>query len=77
MIGSPTWIDDVLSDSFPASDPPSWIPGVVRPAPAKPDPGEVTADGLEEEERPVPRVRPNAGTIYRFFNHKCALCGLL
>jgi hypothetical protein len=30
---SPTWIDDVLSDSFPASDPPSWVPGMPRPAP--------------------------------------------
>ena len=76
MIGSATWIDDVLSDSFPASDPPSWISGVVRPAPAKPDPGEVT-DGLEDEERPAAGVRPNAGTIYRFFNHRCALCSLL
>jgi hypothetical protein len=27
-------IDDVLEDSFPASDPPSWNPGVTRPAPA-------------------------------------------
>ena len=58
MIGSPTWIDEVLSDSFPASDPPSWIPGVVRPAPAGPNPGGVTADGLEgeigmEEKRPA------------------------
>ena len=26
-------IDDVLADSFPASDPPSWNPGVVRPDP--------------------------------------------
>ena len=24
-------IDDVLADSFPASDPPSWNPGVSRP----------------------------------------------
>ena len=24
-------IDDVLADSFPASDPPSWNPGVARP----------------------------------------------
>src|SRR5690349_11417616 len=24
-------LDDVLADSFPASDPPSWNPGVVRP----------------------------------------------
>jgi hypothetical protein len=26
-------IDDVLADSFPASDPPSWNPGVTRPEP--------------------------------------------
>src|SRR5688500_20122782 len=28
-----TWMDDVLADSFPASDPPSWTPGMARPAP--------------------------------------------
>ena len=27
------WIDDVLAGSFPASDPPSWTPGVARLAP--------------------------------------------
>ena len=26
-------LDEVLADSFPASDPPSWNPGVVRPGP--------------------------------------------
>lgn len=26
-------IDDVLADSFPASDPPSWNPGITRPEP--------------------------------------------
>ena len=30
---SASWIDDVLTDSFPASDPPSWTPGMARPAP--------------------------------------------
>jgi hypothetical protein len=27
-------IDATLSDSFPASDPPSWNPAIVRPSPA-------------------------------------------
>src|SRR5690348_2012064 len=31
-------LDDVLAASFPASDPPSWMPGMARPAP------EVTRD---------------------------------
>ena len=26
-------LDQVLADSFPASDPPSWNPGIVRAAP--------------------------------------------
>lgn len=29
-----SWVDDVLADSFPASDPPPWVPGMARPAPA-------------------------------------------
>jgi len=31
---SQMWMDDVLADSFPASDPPSWTPGIARLAPS-------------------------------------------
>ena len=31
-------VDDVLADSFPASDPPSWNPGIARPRPSVRDP---------------------------------------
>ena len=31
---TPQEIDDVLAGTFPASDPPSWTPGLARPAPA-------------------------------------------
>jgi hypothetical protein len=47
-------IDDVLADSFPASDPPSWNPGVARPDPV--------VSGLRHE---LPLVAPSAADAGR------------
>lgn len=47
---TPDWIDEVLVDSFPASDPPSWTPGIARLSPSQPDsfrPGDTSTDMLK------------------------------
>lgn len=57
-----SWVDDVLADSFPASDPPSWTLGMARPdvpdaarSPSTAAPGDLIPhfDVTDLEGRPV------------------------
>ena len=45
-------LDEALADSFPASDPPSWTPGISRPRPADRFVG-VSAPAQDRHDRPV------------------------
>ena len=45
-------VDETLAESFPASDPPSWNPGIVRPAPARTSDGIAAAAGVLDVSRP-------------------------
>ena len=53
-------LDEVLAESFPASDPPSWTLGVVRPPPVQRAP----YDGVREQTvTRAPRPQPAAGGV--------------
>ena len=43
-------IDDVLEDSFPASDPPSWNLGIARPGPRAVSATSIVADDPDNSE---------------------------
>lgn len=46
-------MDQVLADSFPASDPPSWNLGIARAAPASPRAHDLYTDDRVGEGAPV------------------------
>ena len=63
-------IDDVLAETFPASDPPAWTPGMARPAPEIAIPPAVPETVPDEmnDPRPIgaidaPRATPSKRTF--------------
>jgi hypothetical protein len=53
-------IDDALADTFPASDPPAWNPGIARPTPAAID---ATRAAVPHDRARSPILGPRAGGV--------------
>jgi hypothetical protein len=71
-------LDEVLADSFPASDPPSWNSGIIRPQPAGLlASGSVPAQDMDKSLRMVDVIgvsRPTPG-VQSFLQALVTLCG--
>ena len=50
-------VDEVLAESFPASDPPSWTSGIVRPGPVGPPAPPPYRDEINAERKEAARAR--------------------
>jgi hypothetical protein len=53
-------VDQVLADSFPASDPPSWTPGVARLSPIRHADKSATSPGSPPVNRGASTARANS-----------------
>jgi hypothetical protein len=71
-------LDEVLADSFPASDPPSWNSGIIRPQPAVHlASGSVPAQDADRSLRMVDVIGVSGPThgVRSFFQALVTLCG--